>query len=82
MDPVIPSSDVSLFLALRRRFVGELHRGTPSSVVSVLFFAPPTSPHSSECARQLLEGGAAIIIVKKYNHDLRETLQLAGAEAV
>ncbi len=34
-------------------------------------------------ACELLESGAAIIILKEwYKHDLREMLQMAGAEAV
>jgi hypothetical protein len=41
------------------------------------------SNDKSEAACELLESGAAIIIVEEeYNHDLRETLQMAGAEAV
>ncbi len=41
-----------------------------------------TAKSSFGAACELLESGAAIIIVKKYKHDLRETLQMAGAEAV
>ncbi len=33
-------------------------------------------------ASELLESGAAIIIVKEYKHDLRELLLMSGAEAV
>jgi cytohesin len=40
------------------------------------------SNDKSGAACELLESGAAIIIVKKYNQNLRETLQMAGAEAV
>ncbi len=33
-------------------------------------------------ASELVESGAAIIILKEYDHGLRETLLMAGAEAV
>jgi hypothetical protein len=33
-------------------------------------------------ASELLESGAAVIILKEYNDSVRETLQMAGAEAV
>ncbi len=40
------------------------------------------SNNRSGAACELLESGAANIIVKEYSHDLRETLLMAGAEAV
>ncbi len=43
---------------------------------------PVASSDHCAAASELLESGAAIIILKQYNDSVRETLQMAGAEAV
>ncbi len=44
---------------------------------------PAAEYDKCEASSELLESGAAIIILREwYPHDLRETLQMAGAEAV
>ncbi len=40
------------------------------------------SNNKSGAASELLESGAAIIILRQYTDSVRETLQMAGAEAV